>query len=354
MARSRASSAALLALLGASCGEEPPLPDAREWPEATALFRSDPAWMGSDGAYSIDLGGDRSLWLFGDTLVAKPGTPRREDAFFLRNTVGIQVGRDPSRSWMSFRWRGTPWAPSSFFPEQGEVWLWPAHGARLGDRLLIFLSRVKKGDGALGFAEAGWTAALVENPDEDPLAWTIREATGVGEGPALKVQGAAVVVREGWVMAYGLLAGRLAHDAVLCRWPVEQAREGDLSAPACWDGQRFGQGTPEVVVPTTQTEFTVHHQPQLGRWVLVQSQGFGPTTLALRTAPSPEGPWTAPRSFFRPPRSFSEKAFVYAGKAHPQLTGADLIVTYATNVFPDENLTGDDLYYPRVVALRFQ
>jgi hypothetical protein len=108
-----------------------------------------------------------------------------------------------------------------------------------------------------------------------------------------------------------------------------------------------------VVASGTQTEFTVHYQPHIRRWVLVQSEGFGPTTLALRTAPSPEGPWTAPRSFFRPSRSFSAASFVYAGKAHPQLVGADLVVTYATNSFPGELLLAEDLYYPRVVALRF-
>lgn len=196
---------------------------------------------------------------------------------------------------------------------------------------------------------------LVENPDEDPLDWRMRDAAGVGEGPSFKTQGAAVVVRDGWLWAYGLLAGRASHDAVVCRWPVDRAREGDLSSPSCWNGAGYGAGA-EVIASGTQTEFTVHFEDKLGRWVMVQSEGFGPTTLALRTAPEPHGPWTEPRSFFRPAASFSPGAFVYAGKAHPQLTGADLVVTYATNTFPDQPLVdaGDpDLYYPRVVAVRF-
>ena len=43
--------------------------DAEPWPEADELFRSDPHWLGSDDAYSIDLGDGRVLWLFGDTFI---------------------------------------------------------------------------------------------------------------------------------------------------------------------------------------------------------------------------------------------------------------------------------------------
>ena len=32
--------------------------------------RGRPRWLGGDGAYSIDLGGDRTLWLFGDSFIA--------------------------------------------------------------------------------------------------------------------------------------------------------------------------------------------------------------------------------------------------------------------------------------------
>jgi hypothetical protein len=43
---------------------------------------------------------------------------------------------------------------------------------------------------------------------------------------------------------------------------------------------------------------------------------------------------------------------IYAGKAHPELTGADLILTYATNTFKFEEYFTDSLiYYPRFVRL---
>ncbi|MBF0531153.1 MAG: hypothetical protein HQK55_18175, partial [Deltaproteobacteria bacterium] len=53
------------------------------WPEADRMFHSDPLWLGGDGAGSVDLGGGRVLWLFGDSFVTdQPGT-NRQDADFI-------------------------------------------------------------------------------------------------------------------------------------------------------------------------------------------------------------------------------------------------------------------------------
>jgi hypothetical protein len=54
---------------------------------------------------------------------------------------------------------------------------------------------------------------------------------------------------------------------------------------------------------------------------------------------------------YRPPESDAPDAFVYAGKSHAELKGADLILTYATNG-PDEKVAKDmSLYFPRFVKV---
>jgi hypothetical protein len=87
----------------------------------------------------------------------------------------------------------------------------------------------------------------------------------------------------------------------------------------------------------------------------VETEGFGASTLAVRTADAPEGPWTDPRDVLRPPESFSEDAFVYAGKAHPEQAGADLAATYVPSSMdgepPDPT---DDFYYPRFVRISYR
>src|SRR5687767_2838197 len=86
---------------------------ATAWPEADRLFR-DARWRGSDDAYSIHLGGERVLWLFGDTFIARPGSPTRVGSAFIRNSVAVQTGLDPLTATMGFAWRGTDDEPADY------------------------------------------------------------------------------------------------------------------------------------------------------------------------------------------------------------------------------------------------
>ena len=91
----------------------------------------------------------------------------------------------------------------------------------------------------------------------------------------------------------------------------------------------------------------------------VDSQGFGATTIGIRTARALTGPWSAATSVFTPPEDDEPNPFVYAGKAHPMLTthepGANLVVTYADNSFTFSDLLdparAQSLYWPHVAEL---
>src|SRR5512138_3482529 len=77
--------------------------------DADALFHQDPRWLGGDGAYSIDLGGARSLWLFGDSFIATSQALTRRESTMVRNSVAVMTGRDPLTATMEFAWRdGSP------------------------------------------------------------------------------------------------------------------------------------------------------------------------------------------------------------------------------------------------------
>ena len=55
---------------------------------------------------------------------------------------------------------------------------------------------------------------------------------------------------------------------------------------------------------------------------------------------------------YRPPEYLRPNVMIYSGKAHPQLTGGDLVLTYDTNTFEfGEMLTDSLIYYPRFVRL---
>lgn len=322
-------------------GETPPcgftVTDSAAWPEADALFKRDPRWLGADDAYSVDLGGDRVLWLFGDSFIATSEAHVRGESKLVHNSVAVQTGRDPSSASIEFSWaEGDP--PGAFFTGDGDVWYWPGDGERVGDGLVVFLMAVRAAEGGLGFEVIGSDALWIADAAASPASWTpVRVGSFRGDG---RVPGSASVLVEGDALV--AFSDRGDGGADLLRWPLAALAGGPLPAPALVE--------PSPVLPGTQVEFTVHHDPARAQYIHVQSEGFGGTELAWRSAPSITGPWSAPTKFHRPPESDLPNAFVYAGKAHPELTGADLVLTYVANSLEFADLFNNmALYYPRFV-----
>lgn len=330
-------------------------PDARgeAWPEADALFHRDRRFLGADGAYSVDLGDQRVLWLFGDTFVARDPARRRDNAHFIRNCVALQTGLDPAAAFMRFYWLYEAGAPASFLAEiDDQHWYWPGHGIRLGGTLLLFYERVRQ-DGPPGpwsFAGDGYTAIVVENPDDEPSAWRMRPA--VLPEDVRSMQLGEAVVRDGdFVYVYGTRGPR--HAVVLARYAVADAAAGDLSRPAFLCQGAFAEGcAPSTLFEPGAPEFSVHRDPDLDLYLFVATSGHGPAALAWRSAPAPEGPWTEVRDVYRPAEAHRDSAFTYAGKAHPMLLGGGLVATYVPSSFDDLPPELEDRYYfPRFVRI---
>lgn len=335
---------------------------AEPWPEADKLFHSDPRWLGSDDAYSIDLGSGRVLWLFGDTFITADTSRRsRQGSIMIRNSIGVQTGYDPSTATMDFQWPMVDYLPQSFFPERGNLWFWPGHGVKLGDKVIVFLMAVSESSEGLGFRTEGWAAVALTGiagpPNEWQMEWLDAPANDYGvllAGPAL--------VEDDYVYVHGF--GGAAHDIYLVRWPVAAAAAGNLSQPEWWTGAEQGwvlqqelTALPRPLFTRGQTEFTVHYDAGLRQYVAIQTVGFPQAELAFRVAPALTGPWSAPTVFYRPEEYDIREVMIYAAKAHPELqaAGADQVLTYATNSLSPTNLMSDDqLYYPRFLKSRMQ
>jgi hypothetical protein len=333
--------------------------EAQAWPGADALFRSDPRWLGGDSAYSVPLGPDRTLWLFGDSFVSVQPPHRRDRATLVRNTVAIQEGSDPSRATLAFHWRTDGNGdPASFVPDRDDEWRWPLHGIRGPGGLTLFLLReVPAPREPLGFETVGWDAVRVTDPDAPPDAWTL-ERLETFDSPFPVAVGASVIAVGDFIMAYAVREPG-DHDVYLARWSVEDFAAGRLATAEWWDGDgrwepQAGRSVPpRPVFERGATELSVTFVPALGRYVAVHSSGYGRCTIVVRTAPAPEGPWTPPTPVYRPPESDLPGAVVYAAKGHPSLRGGDLVLTYATNTRdPEAVVATPELYYPRFVRMR--
>jgi hypothetical protein len=333
--------------------------EAAAWREADRLFRRDPHWRGADVASSVDLGSGRTLWLFGDTWIDPSGRGTRDGARMISNSVGIQDGLNPATAQMSFYWgRTADGEPDAVFPDRDGESLWFGSGVRVEDRLVLFFGRIVRNTGAgLGFDHVGWTAVLVENPDDEPAAWRIRHLP-TPPNPLGVLLGFAASFRMGdYVYALGSQNPVKTHPIFAARWPAVQVTRGNLSGPEWWAGERVGWVPDSAssqrwpLFEHAQTELTVHHDPSTDRFLAFHTQGFGPADIVARAAPTLTGPWSRARMVYRPPEYDRPEIMVYAGKAHPHLTGGDLVLTYATNSFRFEDHADQLIYFPRFVRL---
>jgi len=339
---------------------------AAPWPEADSLFRKDRSWLGADDAYSLDLGKGRVLWLFADSFVALTAAGSRHESTMVRNTIAIQQGYDPSRASIKFYWRTEDGKPASFFRENGDTWYWPGDAILAGGRLLIFLMRIHAvktapGSEAFGFEAFGWTVVAVDNPQDEPARWRTRVIDGAPNGLNVIVGSGGVLRSGGFVYAFGAREPGGKHDVYLVRWPIADAAQGNLQDAAWWCGEKEHwvkqsalKTTPAIVFSNAQTEFTVHWDPRSKRYLEFQTEGFIGAVMSVRWSRTLTGPWSTLESFYRPPESTRAGVFVYAGKAHPELKGADLVLTYASNNSNFGALVDDQtIYYPRFVKANF-
>ncbi len=340
-----------------ACTDAKPVRDVQPWPELNALFRDDARWVGGDGAYSCDLGNNRVLWLFGDSLIAKDATRNRDTATFIRNSAAIQTGYDPAQAFMAFYWGEKDGHPGSFIAEQGDRWFWPGACARTGKGLVLLGQWLhQESPGQWGFAAVGSAGLFIADADADPLTWQPQDAHLTAYGSAA-IFGAAGVIAGDFLFAYGTTGAT--HDYLLARFRLADARLGDLSHAAfftagAWHAPDEFVGPPQAIFSLGAPESSVHFDAKRQQFMMIQTEGFGATTLAIRTAPEPEGPWSEPVSFYRPPESFEEGAFVYAGKAHPAIAGGGLAVSYVPSRFDDDpRPTPADYYFPHFVRVSF-
>ena len=334
---------------------------ASQWPDANQLFERDVHWRGSDDAYSIQLGPNRVLWLFGDTLISSKDeiVPRSPDYVKMpRNSVGIMHGLDPATASIDFYWGNKNSAdnPKSFFvnPDVDETnWFWPGNGLMLpdGKTLLLFFMNIKTDTTSpWGFAIAGWQAAKITNIEKSPDKWNIvwLKVSDYSKYEIMLGSGGVMIDGDS-LYAYGGNNAKIGNNIYLARWPLSVFNEGtpDLSTPEWRTGSGWfkeaeldGKGLlPVMVWDKGQNEFTVNKLSN-GTYVMVQttysntSGEPGNSNLVCRVSKALTGPWSEQRIIYEnlyrvkpAPKDLN----IYAGKYHPELKGAEVIFTFASN-----------------------
>ena len=326
------------------------------WADADPLFHADPCWRGGDDAYSVELAPGRNLWLFGDSFIDPRGEARRGSTM-IHNSVAIQSGSDPRASRMSFYWDDSGARPRSFFPMDTDIISWPLDACLVDGKLLLFFVTIQltRGRGAFPFRSLGTRALLVSNPGDAPPAWDTREVFASVHGRHAIDRASSVLVQGEHLYLFGYSQPR---QIGLARIPIEKASRGVLDQHEVWAGRARGWvhearlgGPAAPVFGDGRNEFSVRWVPRLQAYLEVQGIGRWGRAMAVRTSPKLEGPWSALRPVHAPEEVGRDNTYLYAYKAHSELPGADVVVTYASNSRDSRSFHDESIYWPRFLAI---
>lgn len=304
-------------------------------------------WLGADVATSIVLSANRTLWLFGDTLLGSLSPNRTRNIVTMpRNSIALL---DRGAHALQFYARFDAATPSNahlgfFSPANQSHWFWLTAGFVLRDSLfLLGVTCAPDPNGSSGFAfQFVDTVVLrVANPLDDPFRWNWTLAAVVPGTNATTNWNTAATVVGSRLFLLGQAAGGATRLASL---RVADVLRDDWSALALVSDS--------VVDAFGPPETTLTFLPAIRRWLFL-SVVFGSSDLTLYLSPSAalddRRPWTSRVIWHIPPPFAPYPAvFCYAPKVHVEFSNATtLMVTLCCNTPQIQALTdNDELYVP--------
>ncbi|MBD0288668.1 MAG: DUF4185 domain-containing protein, partial [Flavisolibacter sp.] len=234
---------------------------------------------------------------------------------------------------------------------------WTGHGVMIKDKLIVFLMKVHGIKTGLGFEAYGWCAVLISNPNDEPSQWKMKYMEGP-ETYGTIARSAAVLRDNNYLYAYGAVEPST-HEVYLLRWKLGDVYSGNLASPEWWVNERWAQRKKRNPIATPlfigSTEYSVHYDPSLKKYIQIQSFGFGEGKIGLRLSDSLQGRWTEPYMFYTPEYPGVKKPFMYSVKAHPELHSDGIYVTYNVNSFDfSELIENQTIYFPKFILIKIR
>jgi hypothetical protein len=331
-------------------------------------FRGSAEWRGSDCAYSFPIGENKSLWLFGDTMIHQ----QNSHDVMINNTAAWLDQSGPGELSMQFFWKIKDGQPASILkPEEGDEWYWPGDGIVSDGKIWLFVKRVRrtKKPGPEEF-QFDWFAddlLCLEPADGDPTQWTSKTFS-LPEQHGKTLFGTACVSDNQYMYVYcswaKLASGLDAHPAIVARISKASLPYSSSTDWQYWSKTKKAwvadQNDATILFLDAAPEMTVSYLPSLRKYVAVYMPTLSDKIL-MRIAPKPEGPFSDPILLYRTPESQikldGKTVGVYSAKAHPELSPSnshELIITYCSNPGGmNEHGMRPDLYFPHALKVRF-
>jgi len=334
---------------------------------------SNPKILGRDGGYSGVFAG-YAVWLYGDTFLANPnaeGQTLISDSWSFTSDFNAPDGitafqeREDSAGapTMLLQLTATEQAfnaahagnPCQQQPCGARWALWP--GAMVGDpagnRALVFYQIVSAQPGNFNFQTVGYSIATWQNFADLPQRPTINPTA---EHPDLLFSenqpsfGSAALIAGDTLYVYGCYSSLLSVACVLGRVDLG----ADVTDLSQWT-YYAGNGNWSSKLGDAMWVFTANHilnvswNDYLQRYVAVYNHPLS-GDVVIRTAPAPEGPWSAEVTAFEALQPAAGQSPVDDAQAHPEYNvngGQTMFVTYTHGTGP---FTSEE----RLVSVRLQ
>jgi len=368
---------------GGATSSQPVTPVTPVAPASSGNFPYQQGWLGADGAYSIPIGTNQSLWIFADTFVgASSATSRTQSTGFIHNTIAISTCSGTNCTWQYY-WPGMGTAqPSPVFAAPGTDWFWPMDGFTYNGTLYLALMQMHAtgAGGAFGFAYSGSQLASIANYTAPPSQWVITYQQLNTGGSA--VPGVSIVANQGpsgnpipldpqgASYAYFFTGVGSTPYLALLRIPLADlnrlARPGNsdwqyLSSSGTWETWQGSAttlpGDNAAVISPGATEMTVRYHSSTSQWIAVYPQGLDNAAYYSLSSSITSG-WGAAEKLYSYPEmqagnaNYTPNVFCYAAKEHVEFeTAGQLFFTYACNSTVASDVTNNmNLYHPVVVT----
>lgn len=309
-----------------------------------------PEMEGRDGGVSGEFAG-RSVWVYGDGVATEAGTyPNtwRNNSMSWTADLDASDGLDPLMQPVD-----AEGAAAEFFPrtEEEEAFnaahlddgdcaapcgaryaIWGGGPVLDGERAWLSYAQVYAEPGAWNFHPVGNSLALWTDFDAGPerpeVESALADPTLLFDSAAEGEFGPGLYVDAGLLGMFSCSGGPWEDDQCrLGRAPVDDALR--RSAWTFWDGEEWSEEVAEAApLFAGNPNTTISYDAYLDRWLAVYAT-FG--VIRMRTAPAPEGPWSAESTLFTP----SEPDAMHAG-GHAELQeeeGRIVYVSYLADVF---------------------
>ncbi len=310
-----------------------PLPYSAQHPDSfnRAWNKDGPGWTSADATYSVPLGDGRVLWLYGDSWINTRNWDGsiRSNGKFIRNSAVVQSGNT-----LTTLTRGVDWNPDDFMkPTQPGQWYWPFAGKVVGDRVYVFMNRVKSwGSGSWNFKSAGVDLLVLRKSD---LSLVSRKEVGHG-----KVSWGVNMLDAGdHTYIYGMEDRKEVRNAAgaVVQQPgqfayVARARQGDIGGSwEFWTGDHWSPNR-EAAKPVKSGVSPSFSVVKAGDgYALVSQEGFFSTRILCANSRSPMGPWSDWRVIHNGP-SKAPGQLSYNALIHPEFNrNGQMLISWNMN-----------------------